>query len=509
MARPRDVPQLKSQPHSVRSPRQLLEEAELLRQQGKLDRAESACYSLVRRHPGYVAALHTLGLVYLDKGNFERALDCLVRASMRDPTNWMTLTALSLAYLRLGASEMASQTLHKALEIRPQDASIFSSLGEIYREEREYELAENAYRQALTFEPTMETPVAGLALCLSNLGRTAEAAKVLGEAYGRGVRSLRLLHVMTTLPRGAIPVDILKALDPFAIDLNASSAALKNTFLFVKAAAFDAAENHKEAWDTLVAANRPLAKEHYAQLKADIAARGKSLARLRAVAGAARPLVSGDRPVSLFILGPSRSGKTTLERLVGSLDQVKIGCEAPVVEKAVNRSFQTAALPTGSHLDDLPEELLSLFRQTYLEDVARRAGSARVFTNTRPGHIHYAARLASVIPNARFLLVKRDADDVAWRIYLTKYLSGNPYAYDLDTIIDYLNWYNEMIDLTAKKLPEITRIVRYEAIVDDPAASLHDVAELCGLDFNREPLPPIPNDRGCATPYRAVLNPHG
>ena len=133
--------------------------------------------------------MHTLGLVYLDKRDFEHALDCLVRASMLDPTNWMTLTALSLAYLRLGASEMAAQTLERALAIRPRDASIFSSLGEIHREEREYEIAQQAYREALALDPDMETPATGLALCLSALGRSAEAAEVLGQAYGRGICS--------------------------------------------------------------------------------------------------------------------------------------------------------------------------------------------------------------------------------------------------------------------------------------------------------------------------------
>src|SRR5437868_5797124 len=191
LARSGDAPPSASQSHSARQPREQLEEAERLRQQGKFDRAESICYPLVRRHPGYVAALHTLGLVYLDKGNFERALDCLVRASMLDPANWMTLTGLSLAYLRLGASEMAAQTLEKALAIRPRDASILSSLGEIHREEREYEAAQQAYRQALALDPYMETPAAGLALCLSSLGRSAEAATVVGEAYGRGIRTLR------------------------------------------------------------------------------------------------------------------------------------------------------------------------------------------------------------------------------------------------------------------------------------------------------------------------------
>ena len=508
MARSTGAPLSAEQSHSARQPRELLEEAERLRQNGKLDRAETICYSLVRRHPGYVAALHTLGLVYLDKGDFERALDCLVRASMFDPTNWMTLTALSLAHLRLGASEMAAQTLDKALAIRPRDAGIFSSLGEIHREEREYEMAEHAYRRALILDPNMETPIAGLTLCLSSLGRLEEAASVLTEAHRRGVRSLRLLQLMTMLPPGTARIDILGALDQLTADRNATDAAFKNSFLFAKAAALDAAGRHEKAWETLVAANRPLAAEYQAELRTHIAARERSLARLRSVAGPVQPSVSGEHPISLFVLGPSRSGKTTLERLVSSLNPVKAGCEVPIVEKAVRRTLNAAAIPPSSRLDDLSAELSSPFRETYLEDLTRRAGSARVFTNTLPGHIHTAVRLASVIPNARFVLVKRSPEDVAWRIYLTKYLHGNPYAYDIKTIRDYLDWYNTMIDLTAEKLPDVTLVVSYEAMVDHPAATLRSVAELCGLGAEDRVMPRMPNDRGCSAPYRHYLGAH-
>jgi len=488
----------------LRQSRELVEEAERLRRQGKFDRAESICYPLVRRHPKYLAALHTLGLIYLDKRNFERALDCLIRASMLDPTNWMTLSALSLAYLRLGASEMAAQTLNRALAIRPQEASIFSLLGEIHREEREYALAIQAYRQALSFGPTTETPVAGLALCLSALGQSAEAARVLGEAYDRGVRTLRLLHIMTTLPAGTVSIDILEALSRLASVQTMTDAATNNTYLFANAAALDAAGRYEEAWDAAVKANRPLAAEYRAELKAEIERRESSLARLRAVSTAHQGPIP-QQPISLFILGPSRSGKTTLERLVSSLDHVKIGSEAPIVEKAVRRTFQTAAIPTSSRLENLPAELLPSFRDMYLEGLAQRVGTARVFTNTLPGHIHNAALLANVIPNVRFLLVKRNLDDVTWRIYLTKYLSGNAYAYDLRAILDYLEWYNTMIELTAEKLPDVTRIVSYEAITSDPATILHGAAEFCGLEVGERPMSPLPSDHGCSAHYVQFL----
>jgi len=483
-----------------------LEEADRLRQQGKLDRAEAICYPLARRYPDYVAAMHTLGLVYLDKGNFERALDCLVRASMLDPKNWMTLTALSLAYLRLGASELAAQTLERALAIRPRDASIFSSLGEIHREEREYEVAQHAYRQALTLDPNLESAAIGLALCLSALGQSSEAANVLKEAYGLGHRSLNLLHVMTTLPPNTVSIDVLGALDRLAVNRSAADAEFKNTFSFARAAALHMAGRHTEAWQTLVAANRPLAAAHQAELKANITRREKALAWLRSASfKAIEPSGSGEEPISLFILGPSRSGKTSLERLVSSWHGTKAGCEVPIVERAVRRTFQAAAIPSSSHLEELPPQLLPSFREMYLDDLAQRAGSARVFTSTLPGRIHDTGLIAMAIPNVRFLLVKRSLDDVVFRIYMTKYLSGNSYAYDLKAIRDYLNWYNTMIDLTAEKLSHIAQVVSYETMVEKPAATLRGVAGFCGLSVNDDRVPVLSHDSGCAAPYREFM----
>lgn len=506
MSRLTDAPRPPGQSRPGASPREQLEEADRLRQQGKLDRAEAICYPLARRYPGYVAAMHTLGLVYLDKGNFERALDWLVRASMLEPTNWMTLTALSLTYLRLGANEAAAQTLERALAARPDDSAILASLGEIHREDREYEAAADAYRRAWTLDPQLQSAAIGLALSLSALGKSGEAADVLSKAYALGHRSLNLLHVMTTLPPNAVNIDLLAALDRLAVDRTAADAESKNTFLFARAAALDAAGRHAEAWQTLVAANRPLAARYQNELKADVARRARVLDRIRSMpAKSMQPVVAGVHPISLFILGPSRSGKTSLELLVGAWAGAKAGFEVPIVENAMRRTFHGAAIPTGNFLEELPPHLLPSFRENYLEDLARRARGARVFTNTSPGGIHVAGLIAAAIPNVRFVLVKRSLDDVIWRIYLTKYLFGNSYAYDLATIRDYLSWYNTMMDLTAEKLPDITRIVSYETMVDDPAAVLRAVAGLCGLGVNEGPVPAVAHDRGCAAPYREFI----
>ena len=98
----------------------------------------------------------------------------------------------------------------------------------------------------MTLDPNLESAAIGLALCLSALGQSAEAANVLSKAYGLGHRSLNLLHVMTTLPPDTVRIDVLSALDQLAAGRSAADAEFKNSFSFARAAALDMAGRHAE-----------------------------------------------------------------------------------------------------------------------------------------------------------------------------------------------------------------------------------------------------------------------
>jgi tetratricopeptide (TPR) repeat protein len=484
-----------------------LEEAERLRQQGKLDRAETICAALIRRYPDYMGALHTLGVIHADKRDYLRALECLNRAAMLNPRSWTTLTALSGVYLQLEANEMAAHTLEQARAIKPQDASILATLGEIYREEREYELARDAFRDALKVEPDLEAAAAGLGVCCSQLGQYAEAAKLYEGLIKRGNRSLDLLLLFNLLPASVISIDVLAQLDKVVKGGHQDTAEFNNSAAFVRAAALDKAGRYAEAWEQLVPANA----EMFLRLKDEqdrrVARRQANLAWLRA--SPIRPKAAGastsGAPISLFILGPSRSGKTSMEKLVGALDGVKLGHENPIVENAVRRTFQSASLLTSWAFEELPPPLQPMCRDIYVEELARRAGAAKVFTNTHPVRIHDAARIVTVFPNVRFILVKRNPEDNMLRMFMQKYRGANEYAYDLTSGRAYLTWYHQMIDLLAEKIPGATRVIEYEDMVAKPAAALRVVAELCGLPMTERPLPEIGDDRGCSEPYRQFM----
>src|SRR5262245_22825244 len=185
-----------------------LGEADQLREQGKFDRAQKICESLIREHRDYMAAHHTLGLIHVGKGNYERAFDHLSRAVMLNPRSWKTLTALAAVCLHFGATDMATQALEQARAIRPRDSKILVTLAEVYREEREYELAKEAYREAVALEDTLEPALIGLGEACMHLGQNAEAVQVYEGLIKRGMSSVLTLHWLSNVPLALVNVDL-------------------------------------------------------------------------------------------------------------------------------------------------------------------------------------------------------------------------------------------------------------------------------------------------------------
>jgi tetratricopeptide (TPR) repeat protein len=484
-----------------------MDQAEQLRQQGKHDRARKICEELIRRYPGYVGALHTLGLVLADSGDFPGALMNLVRAAMLNPRDWRTLTALSGVYLKLGSHLMAARTLEQALKSKPNDVSTLSMLGQIYAEDEEYELASEAFRKVTGLEPSLHGAQIELGECYMHLGKFAEAALVFETLFHKGVRYLRVCYNLGQLPSSLSKIDFLPVLGNLSAAKNQDRQEFAASLAFTRASALDKAGRHDEAWKNLVVANRHKFKSMRNEYSKVREFRRTVLAELNQASG--KPGIGRESskgvPQSLFILGPSRSGKTSMERLVGTLNCVKRGYENSICDNVVQRVFRSTGLLTRDHVSALGQGMHALFREFYKEELAERAGGAEVFTITTPGLIVDAVAIAKVVPNARLIFIKRDIDDIAIRIFMKDYAAGNGYAYAIGTIHEYIRWYYDFIDACADRLPDVARVVRYEDLIEDPKAILNLAADLCGLSPYEGPVPLPGDDRGCGGPYKEFM----
>ncbi len=485
-----------------------LKQAETLRQQRQFDQAEQICLTLLKEFPDYYGALHTLGLTYGDRQDHSLAIVYLVQAAMLNPSSWTTLTALAGEYLLIGAKEMASRTLRDALEINDTQPEIHVMLAEVYYEEREYVLAREACRKALELDPDMVAALQSLAGACSALGRHAEARDALDRLLKLKGPTLGVLGYYAQLPTALIKRDLIADLGKVVPEPGADKAKDMVSDAFVRVTAFDKLGRHQDAWDWAVKANAMVLPQVSEEQALDIQTvekraewLGNNLSKFRN-----KKNKDADYPTSLFILGMSRSGKTTAESIIASQADVFRGYENPAIQRAITNGYQNGALITFKSIGQLPLQLYPVVRDFYRGLVDELVGDNRIFTNTTPGHLWDAPIVYNAIPNTKFVFIKRDLHDLVLRIFMKHYRSGNTYSYDLAAIKRYVTAYNKMIDFMVQAFPNDSIVLQYEDMVGDPGKALEQMCKLCGLKPDAGAMPDVPNDAGCSEPYRDLID---
>lgn len=486
--------------------RDKLAQAESLRQAGSIDKCLSICSALLGKHPKYVGALHTAGLAYADKQDRNNALNYLVRAVMYCPDNWQAATALASAYLEVSATEMAAATLVHAATIAPDELSVIALRAMVFYEERDYISSAELFKQVLSKDPGFAGAAVGHALASVEMGRYSDAIASLKPLIQGGERSIRIIHLISRIPQQFHDFDLSKLAAEAKKTTSYKKGEFEKTLAFVNAGLVIKKGVLDEAWTALMAANKLAATGSENQRRLIAARQSEAITRLKSFRS--RPQLAAhepELPLSLFILGTSRSGKTTLESLIGNLPGICRGFENPIAFKAAQQVLRLSGFPDGGYAN-LPRELEVTCRDVYRKNLRKVAESAKVFTNTDPSLIHDALNIAAILPNVRFVFVKRNAYDTAFGILKTLYRFGNEYSYNLKSVWEHVKGYHEMIDLLSARFPEISYVMSYENIVEDPTGSIAKVADFCGIDDVSKTLGSLENDIGLGAPYSSIMD---
>ena len=107
----------------------------------------------------------------------------------------------------------------------------------------------------------------------------------------------------------------------------------------------------------------------------------------------------------------------------------------------------------------------------------------KVVTSTNPGSIFYSDYLMDMLPNAYFIIVKRDLRDVSPEIFTCEYNSENLYSYDANEISKYLDVYNKICETLALKVPDRCLTVSFEDIIQAPENVADRISRLVGISL--------------------------
>ncbi|HEY7841981.1 MAG TPA: type IV pilus biogenesis/stability protein PilW [Gammaproteobacteria bacterium] len=125
-----------------------------------------------------------LGIEYMRRGEYERALEKLDKARLADPLYPLTYNTYGVLYQQLGDNARAEQNFKKALQLQPRESSTLNNYGRFLCQRGRHDEAQNAFAKAAA-NPLYETPaipIANAGACWLAAGNPAEAEKSFRRA---------------------------------------------------------------------------------------------------------------------------------------------------------------------------------------------------------------------------------------------------------------------------------------------------------------------------------------
>lgn len=125
-----------------------------------------------------------LGRQYMQRGDFEIALDKLKRAVAYDKTYAPAHTVLAFLYENIGDDEMAEKEYREAVRYDPDDGGVNNNFGAFLCSDNRWADAEPYFERALNdpFYDTPEVALSNAGLCALNAGDLDKADKYLRQS---------------------------------------------------------------------------------------------------------------------------------------------------------------------------------------------------------------------------------------------------------------------------------------------------------------------------------------
>ena len=143
---------------------------------------ETLWRSTIAKDPGSWMAYNNLGVVELEKGNLDDAINKYERSLELHPDYPEALYNLGSALLQKGRTEDAIKLCEKALKLQPGDVDAHVVLGNALMATRNVDGAINQYRAALNLRPNDSNAHYNLGLALQQQGKSQEAAREFEKA---------------------------------------------------------------------------------------------------------------------------------------------------------------------------------------------------------------------------------------------------------------------------------------------------------------------------------------
>ncbi len=426
-----------------------------LKELGRLDEAEASYNQALVLKPDYAEAHCNLGIVLHHSGKLNEAEVSYQQAIALKPEFPIAYSNLGITLQEAGKLKEADASYNRAIELSPGYAEAHSNLGNMLKELGRLEEAEASYNQAIALEPNLTEAHNNLGTILQELGRLEEAKErweqslLLKPNFFDGVRNL------VKLPVGQLEPDAINLCEKSLASVDSS---LENQikYLFAQGNLFKHQGLIERSFKVFCKANKLQLEISKNEMTVDSKKNVASLKRIDSWVPNL-PKFSEKILAKLFIMGPSRSGKSLLEHVLAESSQVKTLRE---IIKHNELSKNEGYKKNASEL---------FFQKLFSQSEGNLINEGyKIVTSTNPGSIFYSDYLLDMLPSTYFIIVNRDPRDISPEIFTSEYNKENFYSYDVNEIKKYLNVYYQVFETLVLKVPDRCLSVSFKDILQAP-----------------------------------------
>lgn len=142
---------------------------------GRLTKAKRSYEKILKNDPNHADALRLLGVIALQEGNNDRAIDLISKSIAINCDDANAYYNLAIALKQSGQLDEAVANYQNALAIKPGYAEAHSNLGNVLKELGRLDEAVASYHKALAIKPDDAGACYNLAIALRELGQLDEA----------------------------------------------------------------------------------------------------------------------------------------------------------------------------------------------------------------------------------------------------------------------------------------------------------------------------------------------
>ncbi len=187
---------------------------------------------------------------------------------------------------------------------------------------------------------------------------------------------------------------------------------------------------------------------------------------------------ASDAPI--FVVGMMRSGTTVVHQIISSHPDAAGAGEYQGLPKSWHHLIEMGM--------DSSEQNFQKIAALYLQGLPESCRNKKKFVDKLPSNFMNLGMAAMLFPNASIIHCRRDPMDTCLSNYFQLYMSGIPYAYDLQNLGRYFRLYQDLIGHFEQVLPLKIHTVNYEDLVLHPQEVIPELVDFCGLEWDEQCL---------------------